>query len=438
MVKGGNHLEGNVVISGAKNSTLKLMAASILTDQKCLIGNVPRIRDVYVMGDVLKRLGAELDIDENNEISIKCNSNMGCEAPYELVNKMRASIIVLGPLLARLGKAKVAMPGGCNIGTRKIDIHLKGLAALGADIEVSQGFIDAKAKALRGTSINLDFPSMGATENILMAAVLANGNTIIENAAREPEIVDLAEFLNQMGAKISGAGSNTIEIQGVSELSGAEHSVIPDRVEAGTFIAAVMAAGGSIVLERAQPDHLKIVIEKLAEVGVDIDLAPEGLSVTAEGRPKAANIATLPYPGVPTDIQPQMMVLLSLANGTSVITENVFESRFMFAKELSRMGSDISIQNHCAVVRGVSKLRGTSVRATDLRGGAALVLAGLIAKGTTEVNHIYHIDRGYEYFEQKLAALGADISRVSSRETKTATGFIKESKPYDTKPPISG
>lgn len=414
IITGGKRLEGKVAIGGAKNSALKLMAASLLTDEICLIKNVPRIKDVQIMTQVLDHLGARTNWDESGAVKIQTNSHLVGEAPYELVNQMRASVIVLGPILARTGKARVAMPGGCNIGLRKIDLHLRGLEALGGKIELKQGYIEAKAKKLQGTHISLDFPSVGATENLLMAAVLAEGTTVIENAAREPEIFDLANFLKKMGAKIKGAGTSNLVIHGVEGLRGAEYSVIPDRIEAGTFMVATAIAGGDVIIQNVRSNLLEMVIGKLREAGITIAETDEGVRVTASSRPKAVEIATLPYPGFPTDMQAQIMSLLSLADGTSIITENVFENRFLFVEELVKLGGNIRCEGHHAVIKGVDKLRGTTVKAMDLRGGAALVSAGLAAEGQTIVEDVDHIDRGYEGFEGKLRSLGADIKRVNS------------------------
>lgn len=415
-IKGSRKLKGSVQASGAKNAVLKLMAASLMTKGKTVISNVPKIRDVYTMGEVIKKLGAKVDLTEADKVKIDTTSFLNCEAPYELVRQMRASIIVLGPLLARLGKARVAMPGGCNIGSRKIDLHIKGLEELGVRVEVGHGYIDAKASRLKGAIIPLDFPSVGATENLLMAATMAQGTTVIENAAREPEVVDLINFLNKMGAKINGGGTSTLEIKGVSELGAVEYSVIPDRIEAGTFLIAGAITYGDVLVENARPEHLELVIGKLREAGVEVEETPEGVRAQLNRRPNAVDIATLPHPGFPTDLQAPMMTLLSLADEISVVTENVFENRFIFVDELNRMGCNIRTEGHHAIIRGVEVLSGAPVKASDLRGGAALVLAGLAAQGTTEVSCVYHIDRGYENFEQKLRALGADIIRVGKGE----------------------
>lgn len=412
VIRGSKKLEGCVNVGGAKNAVLKLMAASILAEGKSTIKNVPKIKDVFTMGEVLVRLGAEVDYSKEQEITIDTTSSLNDEAPYELVSQMRASIIVLGPLLARLGSARVAMPGGCNIGSRKIDMHIQGLKRLGVNFRVGHGYIHAKADGLRGDLLPLDFPSVGATENLLMAAVLAEGTTVIENAAREPEIVDLANFLRKMGAKIEGAGTTTIEIEGVAQLRSVTYTVIPDRIEAGTFLIAGAITGGDIVVKKACGDHLELVLSKLREVGARIEQKADEIRVSMENRPRSVDVATLPYPGFPTDLQPQMIALLSKAEGASIVTENIFENRFIFVDELNRMGSDIRTEGHHAVVKGVKELTGAEVKVRDLRGGAALILAGLAAEGTTEVSDIFHVDRGYEKLEEKLVALGADIKRV--------------------------
>lgn len=412
IIRGAKKLNGRVRASGAKNAVLKLMAASILARGKTVVRNAPKIKDVFIMAHVLERLGANVDLSQEGSVVIDTTDVLNGEAPYELVKQMRASIIVLGPLLARLQRAKVAMPGGCNIGSRKIDMHIQGLKKLGARFRVGHGYIQAQTDGLKGALLPLDFPSVGATENLLMAAVLAEGTTVIENAAREPEVVDLANFLQRMGAKIEGAGTTTIEIEGVSELNPVEYTVIPDRIEAGTFLVAGAITRGDVTVEGARPEHLELVLSKLEEAGIDVEQGDDFIRVSLGRRPRAVDIATLPYPGFPTDMQPQMVALLSLAKGTSIATENVFENRFIFMDELNRMGSDIRTDGHHAIVKGVRELTGAPVRVRDLRGGAALILAGLAAEGITEVGDIFHVDRGYEKFEEKLVSLGADITRV--------------------------
>jgi len=418
VIRGGNKLEGIVKISGAKNAALKIMAASILSDDKVMLKNVPRIKDVFVMAKVLEELGMKVNFNKSRGLIIAPASSLKYEAPYELVNQMRASIIVLGPLLAKVGKACVALPGGCNIGLRKIDFHLRGLEKMGAKIRLEHGFIEAEADVLKGTEIDFNFPSVGATENILMAAVKAKGTTIIKNAAREPEILDLIYFLKQMGAKIKGAGTSTLIIEGVDKLhSSQEYSIVSDRIEAGTFMVAAALTGGNIVIQNAPTNFMGMIIDKLTEAGITINETGEGLRVFRKGEIKAIDISTLPYPGFPTDMQAQMMILLSIAKGASIVTENVFENRFMLVDELNRMGADIYIQDPHAVIKGVDGFIGSPVRATDLRGGAALVLAGLAAKGVTEIMDVFHIDRGYENLEAKLKSLGADIARIDEQES---------------------
>ena len=410
VVTGGTRLEGDVRISGAKNSALKLQAAVLLAEGRSAIHNVPRIQDCTTMSEVLGHLGAETSW-EGGTLVVDTAGVLPLETPYELVSRMRASILVLGPLLARFGRARVAMPGGCNIGSRKIDLHLRGLERMGARFRQEHGVLEAETHGLRGAIVSLDFPSVGATENVLMAAVGARGTTVIENAAREPELSDLADLLIAMGARIDGVGSATIEIEGVDRFRPVEHTVIPDRIEAGTFAIAVCAAGGRIVLPGARADHMDLVLSKLAEIGADILVTEAGLAVSMDERPRSVDLVTLPYPGFPTDLQPQVMVLLAGAAGTSIVTENVFESRFMFVDELNRMGADIRTEGHHAVIRGVPGLSAAPVRALDIRAGAAMVIAGTAADGVTEVEDMYHVDRGYEDFEAKLTALGASVRR---------------------------
>ncbi|RJQ52721.1 MAG: UDP-N-acetylglucosamine 1-carboxyvinyltransferase [Actinobacteria bacterium] len=415
VVVGGHRLEGSVAAGGAKNAALKVMAASLLADGPTHLSNVPNIEDVRTMAEVLERLGVNVRFSRH-EMALAPNTLLD-EAPYELVRKMRASVIVLGPLVARLGHARVALPGGCNIGSRKIDLHIAGLEALGTRIHVGHGYIEAETDGLRGTNIFLDFPSVGATENLVMAACLAEGHTRIENAAREPEIADLIDFLNKMGARISGGGTSEIDIEGVRELHGAEHSVISDRIEAGTYLVAGAISRGRVTVENCNPEHLGMVIAKLRECGAKVETAKSAIIVDAtSGVLRGIDVSTLPYPGFPTDMQPQFMALLATAKGTSFMTENVFESRFMFVDELIRMGADIRTEDHQARIKGVTSLSGAPVKAPDLRAGAALVIAGLAADGVTEVGDVHHIDRGYENFEAKLAGVGASISRVEHGE----------------------
>jgi len=411
-VTGGRPLSGTVRVGGAKNSALKLMAAALLAPGESVIHNVPEISDVDLMVRVLERLGVRITRD-GHTVCIDASEITSVETPYELVAQMRASIVVLGPLVARFGRARVAMPGGCNIGSRKIDMHLHGLERLGAEIAFEHGYIDALApEGLSGSQVILDFPSVGATENLLMASVLASGTTVIDNAAREPEIGDLVDMLVSMGARIAGRGSSTLEVTGVDRLEPTEHTTIGDRIEAGTFLVAGALTGGPVTVTGFDPAHLEMLMTKMRLAGCTLDMIDSGVTVTRNGPIRPVDVATLPHPGFPTDMQAQFMGLMALAEGDSVITENVFENRFMFADEIKRMGADIEVEGHRALVRGVSSLQGAPVVCPDLRGGAALVLAGLVAEGETVVTDIYHIERGYEDFAGKLAALGADIQLV--------------------------
>lgn len=415
-VEGGHALEGSVHVSGAKNSALKLMAATLLAPGKTTLTNVPNISDVHVMGKVLKRMGASIEVADEHTLVIDTSQVDSWEAPYELVAKMRASTAVMGPLLGRFGKAKIAMPGGCNLGARKIDMHILGLEALGVSFDTDHGYIYADASdGLVGTSVTLEFASVGATENLIMAAVRAQGETVIDNAAREPEIVDLANMLNEMGARITGAGTPVVTIQGVSELHPVEHRVVGDRIEAGTFLVAGALMAGEVGVEVTgfNPVHLGMVLRKMEQMGIRTERVDGGLRVFRAERIEPVDIQTLPFPGFPTDMQAQVMVLSALADGGSIITENIFENRFMFASELSRMGANIRIEDHHAIIRGVEGFSGAQVVSPDLRGGAALVLAGLIAEGVTEVSAIHHINRGYEHFVEKLTALGAVVECAS-------------------------
>ncbi|MGE5701081.1 MAG: UDP-N-acetylglucosamine 1-carboxyvinyltransferase [Clostridia bacterium] len=414
VVRGGKALAGNVKVSGAKNAVLPIIAASILAEEgTCLIHEVPGLDDVHTICELLRTLQVNVTY-ENETLTIDATGLKGIEASYDLVRKMRASFLVMGPLLARKGRARVALPGGCAIGTRPIDQHLKGFEALGAKIEIGQGFIEATSEGrLTGAKIYLDIASVGATENIMMAATLAEGTTVIENAAEEPEIVDLANFLNGLGAKIRGAGTGSIRIEGVERLHGCTHYVIPDRIEAGTFMMAAAITGGDIFVEGAICDHVKSITAKLREMGVSIDEQENGIRVWRTGTLKAVDVKTLPYPGFPTDMQSQMMALLLASEGTSIVTETVFENRFMHVEEFSRMSANIKIEGRSAIVEGGVKLTGSKVTATDLRAGAALVLAGLISEGETEVSGLHHLDRGYINFTEKLQQLGADIERIS-------------------------
>jgi len=412
IIRGGRRLAGTVKTSGAKNAVLPIIAASILGRTPSRLEEIPDLEDVRTICSVLKCLGIRICTEEKGVLTIDSSEITSCEAPYELVRSMRASFLVMGPLLARKGHARISQPGGCAIGTRPIDIHLKGFEALGVKIESGHGFIEATApNGLVGTTIYLDFPSVGATENLMMAASMAEGVTIIENAAQEPEIVDLANYLNVMGAKVRGAGTSVLHISGVRELKGAEHTVIPDRIEAGTYMVAAAMTGGDVRVENVLCEHLKPLIAKLREAGAAVYEDIGGVRVVGAEKVKAITIKTLPYPGFPTDMQAQVMALMTIAEGRSLVTETVFENRFMHVEELIRMGADIHTEGRSATVQGVPKLMGCQVRATDLRAGAAMILAGLVAEGVTEIGDIYHIDRGYEEIVAKLCSLGADITR---------------------------
>lgn len=413
IVRGGKRLNGTVKVEGAKNAVLPVIAASLLASEgKSIIRDVPALSDVYTIGEVLKHVNAQVEIGGNTMI-VDASNMLKVEAPFEYVRKMRASVLVMGPLLAREGTARVALPGGCAIGSRPIDLHLKGFEAMGAEVKVDNGFIEAKADKLTGAKIYLDFPSVGATQNIMMAAVLAEGISTIENCAKEPEIVDLANYLNAMGANVKGAGTGTIRIEGVKKLYGADHTIIPDRIEAGTFMVAAAMTEGNVLVKGAIAEHLASVISKLEEMGVTIIEESEGLRVIGPKKLKAVDIKTMPHPGFPTDMQSQMMALLLMAEGTSVITETVFENRYMHAEEFRRMNADIRTDARSAIITGPTQLQGAEVAATDLRAGAALIIAGLRADGYTRVTELKHLDRGYLNFHLKLQALGADIERVS-------------------------
>lgn len=414
IVRGGKRLNGTVRVEGAKNAVLPIIAAALLaSDGKNVLSEVPELSDVYTINEVLRHLNAEVSF-ANNEVTIDASKELNIEAPFEYVRKMRASVLVMGPLLARNGRARIALPGGCAIGSRPIDQHLKGFEAMGAKVKVGNGFVEAHVDGkLKGAKIYLDFPSVGATENIMSAAVLAEGTTVIENVAKEPEIVDLANFLNAMGAKVRGAGTGTIRIEGVDKLYGANHSIIPDRVEAGTFMVAAAITGGNVLIENAVPEHLRSITAKMEEMGVTIVEENEGIRIIGPEKLKAADIKTMPHPGFPTDMQSQMMALLLKANGTSMITETVFENRFMHVEEFRRMNADIKIEGRSVIMNGPGNLQGAEVAATDLRAAAALILAGLVSEGHTRVTELKHLDRGYVNFHGKLAALGADIERVT-------------------------
>jgi len=410
-VRPGSPLSGTVRVSGAKNSALKLLAATLLAEGEHVLHNVPHIADVETMCDLLSSMG--VDVTRRDEtLHVRRPEHIDPEAPYELVERMRASIVVLGPLLASEGQARVSMPGGDDLGSRPIDMHLRGLEALGVTFDLAHGNIEARADQLVGTRVLLEFPSVGATENLLMAAVRAKGVTVIENAAREPEIADLAAFLGRMGARIEGAGTPTVEVEGVDSLSPAEHTVIPDRVEAATFLAAVAVAGGEIELEGARLEHMDMLVLKLGEMGLRISPGSNGLWAAAPSRLRSVDVSTLPYPGIATDYKPLLVVMLAVADGVGIVTENLYTDRFRYVAELVRMGADIRIQSHHAVVRGVGRLSGAPVKASDIRAGAALVVAGLAAEGETMVADAFHVERGYDDFAGKLRSLGADVQHL--------------------------
>ena len=414
IVRGGNKLNGTVEIEGAKNAVLPILAASILpTEGRTVLHNVPILSDVFTMNNVIRFLNVKVGFDEDQkEITVDSTDELSYEAPFKYVSKMRASIVVLGPLLARVKHAKVAMPGGCAIGSRPIDLHLKGLEAMGAKFIRNDGYIEATTDGLKGANIYLDFPSVGATQNIMMAATLAKGTTIIENVAREPEIVDLANFLNKMGAHVTGAGTETIKVVGVDHLHGVEHTVVQDRIEAGTFMVAAAITNGNVLIKDAVEEHNKPLISKLEEMGAQVIREDDGIRVIGPEKLKPADVKTMPHPGFPTDMQPQISVAQLAADGTSTLTETVFENRFMHLEELRRMNADFKVEGNAAVLNGPTNFSGSEVAATDLRAAAALILAGLIAKGITQVTHLEYLDRGYWHFNQKLASLGAEIKRV--------------------------
>lgn len=409
---GGKPLEGEIHISGAKNAALPILCASLLTSDSLYLRNVPNLDDVITTQKLLQHMGAKIQSNESHQIAITANDLHHVEAPYELVKTMRASILVLGPLLARFGEVRVSLPGGCAIGQRPIDQHIKGLEAMGATITIEHGYVHAKAQRLQGTRIVMDMCTVTGTENLLMAATLANGTTILENAAHEPEVVDLANCLIQMGAKITGAGTDTITIEGVEKLHGAEYTVMPDRIETGTFLVAAAASRSNLILRQTSPSILDVVLDKLREAGAIIETGSDWISLKMKQRPQAVSIRTLPYPAFPTDMQAQFMALNTVANGTGIITETIFENRFMHTSELIRMGAQIQTEGHTAIVQGVESLSGANVMATDLRASASLVIAGLVAEGETLIDRVYHLDRGYEKMESKLMAVGADITRI--------------------------
>jgi len=425
LIEGGHPLEGRIAISGAKNAALPAMAATLLTDQRVVLRNVPRVRDIGTLRSLLDELGVDSSVEHEehgNRLEIQARQLLNSVAPYELVKQMRASVLVLGPLAARFGQARVSLPGGCAIGARPINLHIKGLEKLGARITMEHGYLDARADGLKGTSFYFDTISVTGTENLMMAAVLAEGLTVLENAAREPEVEDLAKLLNSMGASVKGAGTHKIFIRGVTRLHGAEHTIIPDRIEAGTFLVAAAITGGHVMVERSEPRHLTALISKLTEVGVQVNkvsIKPGKtppwpvLEVSASGPLRSADVITQEYPGFPTDMQAQYMALMTQAEGSAVITETIFENRFLHALELLRMGADITVNGRRAVVRGRTRLSGAKVQASDLRASASLVLAGLAAESETLVDRVYHIDRGYEHIEEKLTRVGAKVRRIS-------------------------
>jgi UDP-N-acetylglucosamine 1-carboxyvinyltransferase len=414
MIKGGRPLEGEIRISGAKNAALPILAATILADEPVTISNVPHLHDITTTIGLLARMGSELTIDEHMKLEVDSTKIKEFFAPYELVKTMRSSILVLGPLLAKYGKADVSLPGGCAIGSRPVNIHLQGLQSMGADIQVEGGYIRASAKKLKGVHLTMDLVTVTGTENLMMAATLAEGTTILENAAREPEVSDLANCLISMGAKIKGAGTDRIEIEGVEKLSGTSYKIMPDRIETGTYLVAAAMTGGKIKLKNTRPDLLDAVLSKLTEAGAKVDVEENSISLDMNGRrPTAVDIHTVPFPGFPTDMQAQFTAMNCIATGNGVITESVFENRFMHVQELQRMGADLKLEGNTAISSGVDGLTGAPVMATDLRASASLVLAGLVAEGDTVVDRIYHIDRGYETIEEKLTQLGAYIRRVA-------------------------
>lgn len=412
IIKGGQRLTGEVTISGAKNSALPLMAASLLTEGTTVLRSVPNLRDINTMQKLLLSLGCSVEIDKKGVAKINAEKLTQYEAPYDLVRTMRASVLVLGPLVSRMKKARISLPGGCAIGDRPINLHIDALRKMGAKVEQSHGYVTASAKRLKGAKIYFDVPTVTGTENVIMAAVLAQGETILENAAKEPEIVDLANFLRKMGAKIEGDGTSIIRVYGVKELSPAEHTVIPDRIEAGSFMIAAAATAGNVLVKNCVIEHLEALEQKLIEAGVTVVREKEGVRVVGKREIKSVDITTMPYPGFPTDLQAQFMALMCTAKGLSVIRETIFENRFIHVSELKRMGADITIKDRNAIVKGVDELTGAPVMVSDLRAGAALVIAGLMACGETEVLRIYHLDRGYEFMEKKLIKLGAKIKRA--------------------------
>jgi len=415
LIHGGVRLDGEIRISGAKNAVLPILAATLLAEGPATIENVPHLHDVTTTVELLGCMGVQVVIDEKLSIEVDCSTIENFIAPYHLVKTMRSSILVLGPLLARYGQAEVSLPGGCAIGSRPVNLHIKGLQEMGADVEVRNGYIHAKAKRLQAARLVMDMVTVTGTENLMMAAALANGTSVIENAAREPEVIDLANFLNSMGARISGAGSDKIIIEGVDKLTGTRYRVLPDRIETGTYLVAAAITGGRIKVKDTDPSLLEAVLDKLREAGAEISCGDNWIELDMKGRrPKSVNVRTAPYPAFPTDMQAQFAALNSIAQGTATIVETVFENRFMHVQELQRMGADIEVEGNTAIVRGVRGLTGAPVMATDLRASASLIMAGLVAEGETEVQRIYHIDRGYEIIEEKLALLGANIRRIAA------------------------
>lgn len=414
-IEGGERLSGSVRISGAKNATLPILAATLLAEGPVTIGNVPHLKDITTTVELLGRMGVSVTVDEKMRIEVDSSTINDFSAPYELVKTMRASILVLGPLVARFGRADVSLPGGCAIGLRPVNLHVDGLRAMGATIDVENGYIRARAKRLRGAHIDLPVVTVTGTENLMMAACLADGQTIIDNAAREPEVVDLADFLNTLGADIQGAGSSRLTINGVERLHGGEYSVLPDRIEAGTYLVAGAVTRGEVTVKDVRPEHLRSVLDKLVDAGAELDIGERDIKLTMSGRPRAVNISTAPYPDFPTDMQAQFVALNAVAKGDSRITETVFENRFMHVQEMQRMGAQIRVDGNTAFCSGIEQLTAAPVMATDLRASASLVLAALVADGATLVSRIYHIDRGYECIEEKLRNLGARIGRVTSQ-----------------------
>ncbi len=412
LIEGGAPLAGEISVSGAKNAALPVLTAALLTEEPLVVANVPHLRDVTTMLSLLAQMGVAVSMDEKLGVELTARGIVEPVAPYELVKTMRASVLVLGPLTARCGEARVSLPGGCAIGLRPVDQHIKGLQAMGAELAIEHGYISVRAKRLKGARICMDLVTVTGTENLMMAATLAEGTTVIENAAREPEVSDLANCLNAMGARVQGAGGDVITVEGVERLHGARYSVMPDRIETGTFLAAAAATGGHITLRGVRPDILDAVLEKLREAGAKVETGKDWIALRTNGALSAVNVRTSPYPAFPTDMQAQFMALNSIARGTAIVTETIFENRFMHVQELKRLGADIEVEGNTAVVKGVAHLEGATVMATDLRASASLVLGGLIARGTTTVERVYHLDRGYEQIEEKLSRLGARIRRV--------------------------